>query len=164
MHARHKKEHEHMLAIRNTLNGARSSDSGQINQLKTTNTRLKAEKKDLNKLIGSLKTDIAYYLTQFDIADGNYRVFTCSHEHLSNVPDGNHSTQEKQPRHIAKSFFLDWAHDAEFLEKYGNHRQYLLDHHRAHQAAHQGRGNHSSELYNWLTQIDASRGTPVTYS
>lgn len=153
-----------MLEVRNALNAERAHDSPQVGRLKGDITKLRTEKKDLHKHSKALKADIAYYITQLDLADANLRVFTCRHESTDNIPDGQNTTREKTAALIATEFFKDWDNDDDFIKEYNAMRQYCLEHHRAHERANQGRGDLSWKLRNTLLEVDARRGINITYS
>ncbi|KAK7181278.1 hypothetical protein PSPO01_12755 [Paraphaeosphaeria sporulosa] len=93
-----------------------------------------------------LKRDIAFYFTQLDLAHQNYRIFTCSHNRLANLPDGNKSTRQHDAGFTASDMFRNWQHDKVFIEEYRQHRAYLTKHHSAHQQNDPGRGDHAHQI------------------
>ncbi|CAO2653255.1 Nn.00g026660.m01.CDS01 [Neocucurbitaria sp. VM-36] len=157
----HRSEHTKILEVRNDLNAARAHDSRKVDRLKDDITKLRNGKQELEKSINSLKLDIAFYITQMDLV--GCRVFTCKHNDLSSVPDGQNSTRENAVWHIASEFFRDWENDNEFIEEYNGVRGYFLDHHRAHERVNQGRGDFSGQLHHRFLDLDGRRGVRVTY-
>ncbi|KAH4250592.1 hypothetical protein HBH69_227410 [Parastagonospora nodorum] len=122
----------------------------------TENTKLKEE-------IRNLKKDIANNITDLDLADADWRVFTCRHDTFNAIPDGRNSTREKTMRVIATEIFLDHANDAEFMREYNDSRAVILNHHRAHERVNQGRGDWASNLKDELYQVDQRRGLVPSY-
>lgn len=75
-----------------------------------------------------------------------YRVFTCRHETLKNIPDDLNSTREKTAGVVANEFFRDYAYDSDFMREYNDARATILNHHRAHERIKQGRGEYADNL------------------
>ncbi|KAF1842962.1 uncharacterized protein K460DRAFT_340560 [Cucurbitaria berberidis CBS 394.84] len=161
----HRSEHTKMLEVRNALNAERGHDSPQLARLKGDITKLKKDKEDLGRSIHVLKGNIAYYITHLDLADANFRVFACRHEGgLDAVPDKQNTTRQKTALQIATEFFKEYADDGHFISEYHDVRQYLLEHHRAHERVGQGRGSSSGRLKDKMIEVDVERGANITYS
>lgn len=163
-HTRHRSEHTKIPEVRNALNAERGRESAQVGRLRGDIANLRTEKKDLENQRRTWKLNLAKYITELDLADANLRVFTCSHNALSSIPDDKNATREKSASLIATDIFKDWVIDAESMEEYNYERQYFLSHHRAHEAVNQGRGDPSWKLKNELVRIDSRRGVDITYS
>jgi hypothetical protein len=127
------------------------------------NSNLKNEVKALHEKISDLKWQIGFYITDLDLAQANFRVFTCRHEHFHDIPDGRKSTREKTAGLIANEFFKNCQNDAGFIKEYSDARLAVLNHHRAHEKADQGRANWASELKWELDGIDQMRGLITPY-
>ncbi|KAJ4360735.1 uncharacterized protein N0V89_001302 [Didymosphaeria variabile] len=111
-----------------------------------------------------LKRDIAFYITHLDLANNRCRVFSCAHVSLFSLPKRNKSTLQRDARVIAGEFFRDWANDKQFMDQYHFQRQYVIDHHRAHERSASGRGAHSGTIKNILTQVDGGRNVSLEYN
>jgi hypothetical protein len=117
----------------------------------------------LNKDIRSLHWNIAFYITDLDIAAAGYRVFTCRHNDLPHTIDDAKTTREKTADVVANDFFRDYADDVDFIEAYQDARGSLLDHHRAHERHDPGRGERAGILKTELYHVDQRRGVVPTY-
>jgi hypothetical protein len=127
------------------------------------NNRLKNEIKVLHKKVSDLKWSIGYYITDLDLAQARFRVFTCRHGDFSNIPDGQKSTREKTAGLVASEFFKDWENDTEFINEYKDARLAILQHHRAHEKADQGRAHWANNLKVELERVDQMRGVKMIY-
>jgi hypothetical protein len=127
------------------------------------NDKLKGDIGNLNEKIRDLKRDLAFYITDLDLAHAGLRVFTCCHDTFNTIPDGKNSTREKGCGIIANDGFLDFANDPEFMKEYNDARAVVLNHHRAHERINQGRGDWSGHLKDELYRVDHKRGVLPTY-
>lgn len=97
-------------------------------------------------VIEQLKLDMAYYLTQLDLADAGLRVYTCGHKSFSSLQDSQNETRVKPMWLIANQMFDDWKADAEFMSQYKSCRAQVLKHHRAHELQNNGRGDRARNI------------------
>lgn len=154
---RHRSEHTKILEVRNALNADRAHSSRLDKSLKGSISALKKEGKELSSQNSQLKRHIAWYIAQLDLADNQCRVFTCGHDSLDNLLDGQKATRQKTAGLLATEIFDDWSQDADFITEYHNMRQYLIDHHGAHERTGLGRGERAVRLENIFNVIDARR-------
>jgi hypothetical protein len=127
------------------------------------NTRLQNEDTELVDKFNDIRRCIAWHINDLDLSKGNIRVFTCSHENLRDVPDGQNSTCEMTVRRIADDLYQEWRDDNKFIKEYNNARRTLLAHHRAHEKAEQGRGVASWFMKKEFILVDEKRGAPIKY-
>jgi hypothetical protein len=104
-----------------------------------------------------MKQDIAWAISDLDLASANLRVFTCYHHCLPDIPDGYNSTRQKTDWLVADELFEKYKGDEEFMEEYLENRDAVLAHHRAHEKARQGRGSWSSDIKKVFRQADFRR-------
>jgi predicted nuclease with TOPRIM domain len=144
----HRSEHLKLLEERNARNAERNNGHSTVDRLKGENRKLKEERKNLMDSNKTLKDNIAFYITQLDLADAGHRVFNCFHDDYGNIPDGLHMARAKFAGLIATEFHNEYAADEEYMQLYGEQRQDILDHHRAHEYVGQQKGDNSSLLRN----------------
>ncbi|KAJ4304584.1 hypothetical protein N0V90_000110 [Kalmusia sp. IMI 367209] len=156
-------------AIETTLRYQKTTTYDENVQLRATNktqhneiVALKAQLTTSPDVV-RLKTDLAFYVTQLDLADHEARVFTCQHNRLKDVPDGKKSTREKDLGVIAQEMFQGWAHDQQFVDEYQKARQFVINHHRAHERQDVGRGDWAWELKNIFVGLDSYRNPSLSY-
>ena len=135
-----------LTAKKNQIQARASKDSSLNHQLQSQNTALRSENEDLDYEIRRMLADIAYYITQLDLAYAGYRVFDCVHDQLSDIPDRKNSTKQNSIDHVVMQLYRDYAKNTTFLKRYTEARQDVLDHHRAHERARQGRGSRSYDI------------------
>jgi chromosome segregation ATPase len=128
-----------------TLQDANHKLRSEVTTLTTKLANCRTENADHKSEVSALKYHIACCIADLDICcnEDYVRVFTCHHDHLSHVPDGNHSTREKAYGVLAWDLYGELRWDADFMKDYMNARQYILDHHRAHERVKQGRANYA---------------------
>ncbi|KAF2032381.1 hypothetical protein EK21DRAFT_99022 [Setomelanomma holmii] len=113
----YKNEHAKLLAERNVRNATTfAANTTEVTNLSSENFDLKADIESLDEKIRLLKWDIACYVTDLDLSEAGYRVFTCRHVRLSDISDGQNSTREKTAGIVAAEFFDDYKYDDEFLQ------------------------------------------------
>jgi chromosome segregation ATPase len=142
----HKQEHVQMLTERNARNAERAQDVAGAARVRSDKGKLKKQIRELREDVSTLKWNIGWYISELDLAEAGFRVFTCRHKKFENIPDGYNSTREKSAGLVASEFFGDWKVDEEFIREYMAARGAFLKHHRAHERANQGRGAHSSNI------------------
>ncbi|KAF2449899.1 hypothetical protein P171DRAFT_480955 [Karstenula rhodostoma CBS 690.94] len=111
-----------------------------------------------------LKRSIALCVTRFDLGWDHSRVFSCKHDNLSYVRDGNKSTCQFNAKESVDDMFWEWSDDDDFIDKYRETRQYFIDHHRAHERDDPGRGEWAEYLKNLFTKGDRRRESSLTYN
>jgi hypothetical protein len=140
-----------------------NNDSQDV-RLASENTRLKAENSALNDKLSVLRSRMAYCMTQLDINFNGWRLFNCEHASFREIPDGQNSTREVDSTHEIQMILLqDYVDDDKFIKEYNNHRRTLLQHHRAHERATQGRGIASFRIKSEFFKLDEKRGIPIKY-
>lgn len=102
---------------------------------------------ELRRDIRALNSHIATCITDLDLAQAGLRVFTCTHRIYRDIPDGENSIQGKCAGTIATELFRRCASDREFIREYMRARGRIIGHHKAHERAHQGRGDYASYIY-----------------
>lgn len=98
------------------------------------------------KEMWELKRDMASYVLQLDLAHHGYRVFSCSHNHLADIPDRSKATRVYDAGSTAGEMFNEWCNDETFMKQYWEGRQYLIDHHRVHEQRDPGRACWTDKL------------------
>lgn len=106
---------------------------------------------------------MAWYITQLDLAASGIRLFNCEHENFRNVPDGRNSTHEVSTTAVANHLFSEWMEDKQFIKEYNNLRRTMLQHHRAHERAQEGRGVASWRMKKEFVSVDEKRGVDIKY-
>ena len=138
--------------------------NSQDRRLASENARLKAENSALNEKLNSLRSTMAYCMTQLDVNFNGWRLFNCEHANFREIPDGQNSTREADSIHEIQLVLLqDYVDDDKFIKKYNNHRRTLLQHHRAHERATQGRGVASYRIKSEFVKLDEKLGIPIKY-
>ncbi|KAL1600500.1 hypothetical protein SLS60_006886 [Paraconiothyrium brasiliense] len=140
--------------------------TGQVNSLRLELGNMKtlqSQLKDKVAEIKSLKTDMAFYVTQLDLADRGCRAFTCSHDHLANLPDRNKSTRALDAGSTAWNMFRACSDDQVFMDAYHESRQKLVKHHRAHEQNDPGRGDEARTIKRIFLNVDERRGVSFEY-
>jgi hypothetical protein len=145
-----------LLIEKNSQVVIRSQDTSQV-------TRLQAELKTQNYTINDLKYDIAFYITQLDLAQAGFRVFDCRHENLGDIPDRFNTTRQKTAGFVADQFFKDWMSDATFSKSYDDARASVINHHQAHEKVQQGKGVASWRIRKEFEALDQKRGVATKY-
>ncbi|KAF1919242.1 hypothetical protein BDU57DRAFT_568584 [Ampelomyces quisqualis] len=117
----------------------------------------------LQKKINMLNYDIGFFITHLDLANADCRIFTCRHDNYKNIPKGQASAHKHDAGTIATEYFNDWKKDPEFIKEYKDARVGLVDHHRQHERAGEGRAEAASSIKSTLENIDRSRGVKISY-
>jgi hypothetical protein len=151
------------LATIGTLNAAQSEKlSATCAELKEARDTIEANCKEIISLkspaiilqrdeqeASRIKRKIALFVTQLDLGYYGYRMWTCRHDKLSDIPDRyRKSTRFHDMSLVARGLFSDWAKDQEFMDHYHKERQIVISHHQAHDHADPGRGVGASEVTN----------------
>lgn len=118
--------------------------SKEVASLKDRVSQLKGDKKAFWKL----RQDMTRYVTHLDLAFGEFRVYTCSHNRLKSLPDGNNSTCEHDADSLAWEMFGDWRHDTVFMDEYSRFRAEIVSHHYLHEQKDWGRGDYWRKIEN----------------
>ena len=151
-----KDETQKLKANLDTVEATKVALQYQVNSMHDENSRLRTTNKTQYQEIASLKQrpaapqvdpslrqlrlDMAYYITEFDLTEAGLRAYTCIHDSLSDV-QGPKTTRVRPTWFIANSMFRDWENDGVFMEEYKLCREYVLEHHNAHQQQSPGRGD-----------------------
>jgi hypothetical protein len=119
----------------------RKTNKSQHNEIVALKKQPAAPKVD--PVIEQLKLDMAYYITQLDLANAGIRVYTCDHSSMSNIREDQTGTRVKPMWLIANQMFNDWKAEPEFMRMYKLGRVQVLKHHKAHEQQNAGRGDGS---------------------
>jgi hypothetical protein len=65
--------------------------------------------------------------------------------------------------HMLLELLKDWVNDDKFIKEYNDERRTILQHHRAHERANQGRGVASYRIKNEFVKQDEKRCIPIKY-
>jgi chromosome segregation ATPase len=144
----HRSEHLKLLEERNARDSERNNEHSTVDRLKGENRKLEEEGENLRDSNRTLKENIAFYVTQLDLADAGHRVFNCFHDKSGHMPDGLHTARAKFAGLIATEFHNEYAADEEYVQLYDEQRQDILDHHRAHERIGQRKGDNSNLIRN----------------
>ncbi|KAH7070658.1 hypothetical protein BKA63DRAFT_420428 [Paraphoma chrysanthemicola] len=140
------------------------TSTAQDTRLMAENARLKDDCQFYTSKINALRSNMAYNITQFDLAWDGWRLFNCQHAKLQDIPDVNHSTRERPLwTDVIMGLLEDWMGDDKFIKEYNNERRYVLQHHRAHERVPQGKAVASFRIKNEFVKADQKRGIPIKY-
>jgi hypothetical protein len=88
----------------------------------------------------------------------------CTHSSYRDIPDGQNSTCEASG---LDAIFMDVLNecidDSSFIKENNNARRTILQRHRAHERANQGRGVASYRTKNVFVKLDEKRGISTKY-
>lgn len=141
----------------------RNATIAQLAQPQFDSPKLRAELNTYKDRINVLRFNMANYLTGLDIALDKRRLFNCNHDRFCDIPDGHNSTYEVSVLAIANRFFEDWVNDEQFIKDYNHIRRNILQHHKAHEKAQQGKGVASWRIRKEFEAIDQKRGIAIKY-
>jgi hypothetical protein len=156
-------QHVRFLAQINGDNHQRNAITPQVAQPQTDSPKVKAELNNLKERINLLRSNMAANLTNLDIAFDKWRLFNCDHDKYRDIPDGHNSTHEVSINAIANHFFEDWMKDDKFIKEYNDARRDILNHHKAHERAQQGKGVASWRIRKEFEALDQKRGVATKY-
>jgi hypothetical protein len=141
-----------------------NTNNPQDSRLASKNTRLEHDINSLNNKLNVLRSNMANYITQLDTSFNGWRLFTCEHANFGDIPDGYNSTRETNcSDEILLELLKDWIDDDKFIKEYNSARRTILQHHRAHERAVQGRGVASYRIKKEFVKLDERRGIPIKY-
>jgi hypothetical protein len=153
-----------LLSGRSGVHPNQNTNNSQDSRLSLENKKLKADIQYLDHFIGRLRSSMAYNITQLDCAFDGWRLFDCIHASFRDITDGNNSMREMPGiDHIFIELLKDWVQDEQFINQYNYERRTILQHHRAHEKAQQGRGVASHLIKNRFVKTDEKRGIPTKY-
>lgn len=159
-------QHDNMRLLTQGADGYmnQQNKNSQDGRLASENIRLKAEIVVLNDKLNAHRSTMAYCMTQLDVNFNGWRLFNCDHANFREIPDGQNSTREVDSTHeIQLELLQDYVDDDKFIKEYNNYRRTLLQHHRAHERANQGRGVASFRIKSEFVKLDEKRGIPIKY-
>lgn len=157
-------EHQQLLHAKTALTAEKAVSSTQITTLKGEVSTLETREKRLDDQNFMLKISIAKAIARLDLIGANYRVFTCVHDSFDRLPDRKKSTRELPASSVAYDLFETWGSDKEFKTEYQRERQYILDHHLAHERADPGRGEWAVYLKGRFLDLDYKRNIQCHYA
>jgi hypothetical protein len=141
-----------------------SCSNNQGTPLQSENNKLKSDIVALNSRLHSIRSNLAYNITMFDVAWDGWRLFNCNHASFRNIPDGQNSSYKSlSSSDIIIRLLEEWVNDSKFVKEYNDVRRTILQHHRAHEQVPQGKGVASYSIKNEFVKADQRRGIPIRY-
>jgi predicted RNase H-like nuclease (RuvC/YqgF family) len=157
-------ELEGTLDARNVGAHPSSYSNKQGTPLQSENNKLKSDIVALNSRLDTIRSNMAYNITMFDVAWDGWRLFNCNHANFRDIPDGQNSSYESlSSSDIIIRLLEEWVNDGKFVKEYNDVRRTILQHHRAHERVPQGKGVASYRIKNEFVKADQRRGIPIRY-
>lgn len=124
--------------------------------------------KELNVLLreslDNYRAEVAECVTKLDMCYGDWRIFTCDHNTIHDIPDGVCITHGVYTDRLAKDLCVKFSEDPAFVRVYNAYRKSVLKHHRAHERVDQGRrAMRSWRLKTEFLEVDGERGIVPNY-
>ncbi|KAF9741621.1 hypothetical protein PMIN01_01160 [Paraphaeosphaeria minitans] len=132
-----------LCAVRAELHQAQNTNENHCKEIATLKVQAAALQSDREET-RQLKRSIALAITQLDLV---------YHDHAP-----------VDIRDIVDELFRDWHADEKFVDEYHAERQFILNHHQAHERDDRGRGEPASYLQGLFNTIDSRRDVPFRYN